>query len=104
MDTRTILEILFAVAICVGGALWLWFHPSRRQYDPDELVTVAEFSNATEARLWKMRLESMGVQCVLQNEITNTLGRHMIASEFTSVRLQVMGCDVGRAKRAISAS
>lgn len=104
MDTTTILEIALAVALCVGGAIYLWFHPSRRQYDPDELVTIAEFSNTTDANLWKMRLESMGIRCVLQNEQTNTLINPMVARDFASVRIQVMGCDVGRAKRVISDS
>ncbi len=100
----TILEVALAVALCVGGAIYLWFHPSRRQYEPDDLVTIAEFRNPTDANLWKMRLESMGVRCVLQNENVQRLVNPVGAMDLAPIQLQVMGCDVGRAKQVISAS
>jgi hypothetical protein len=104
MDLTTALWAALAVAVCVAGVAWLWFHPSRHKYDPDELVTIAEFANTTDAHLWKTRLESQGVQCVLANEASSTLINTMVASDFASVRLQVLGRDFGRAKRIIGAS
>lgn len=104
MDLTTMLWVILAVVICVGGAAWLWLHPSRRKYDLDELITIAEFANATDARLWKIRLESQGVHCVLQNETSSTLINPMLASDFASVQLKVLGRDFGRARKIINAS
>jgi len=51
-----------------------------------DLVSIAEFDNATEAHILKSRLESEGIPCYLTNENLNTL---MLGISFARVRLQV---------------
>lgn len=98
-----ILGAAAAAAICVGGAIYVWTHAPKRKCDPDELTTIAEFANANDARLWKMRLETQGVHCILANEQSNTLVNPMLSPDFAAVRIQVLGCDVGRARRVLGA-
>ena len=101
MDPKTIIEVILAVAICVAGVIYLWFHPSRRTHDPNELVTVAEFLNVNDARMWKMRLQSQGVQCTIIGDISNTWAERV---DLGSIRLQVLGNDVARAQRILRES
>lgn len=99
---KTILGAAAAVAICAGGVIYVWRHPSRRKFDPDEDVTIAEFSNPEEARMWKMRLESQGVPCVLSGETRTTAAAMMpAAGDLCSIHLIVLGRDVGRARRVL---
>lgn len=41
-------------------------YPDTANLPPDALVTVCRFHNAFDADLWKMRLQSEGIECVLQ--------------------------------------
>jgi len=52
----------------------------------EELITIATFSNVTEAYLVKARLESEGIICRLHDENINSL---MPTSSFGGVKLQV---------------
>ena len=90
-----------AIAICVGGVIYIWKHPSRRKYDPDETVTVAEFSNPEDARLCKMRLESQGVRCITSGETRTSVAAMLPNADLFSIQLQVLGCDVGRARKIL---
>ena len=66
---------------------------AKKQVGPDELVTIARFQDLTEAELAAGRLESAGIECVLQDEHMSsmvpfglyTLGGAMLGG----VRLQV---------------
>lgn len=51
-----------------------------------DLVSIAEFSNASEAHILKCRLEAEGIPCYLTNENLNTL---MSGISFARIRLQV---------------
>ena len=98
-----ILGGMAALVTCIAGAVYLWKHPSRRKYDPEELVTVAEYANANDARLWKMRLESQGVPCFIVGELIASRASIGVG-DLSSIRLQVLGCDVGRARRILGQS
>ena len=92
-----------ALAICIGGAIYLWKHASKRSYDSEDLITVAEFASASDARLWRMRLESQGVRCITVGEIPASRA-NLGVGDLSAVRLQVLGCDVGRARRILGQS
>lgn len=97
--------VAVAVGVCVVGVWYLWGRARGRPVEPDDLVTVAEFTDATQAKMWKMRLESQGVRCVLIGEDSfNYTGTQLASVNIIPIRLQVLARDVGRARQIIEAS
>ena len=60
----------------------------------EELITIATFNIPTEAYLLKAKLESEGIECVLNDEYMNSL---MPIGGFGGVKLQVYFSDSFRA-------
>ena len=60
--------------------------------NPDELVTIARFTLAAEADLVVGRLESAGIDCVLQDEHVSTIYTFGLAA-MGGMRLQVRAED-----------
>lgn len=84
--------------------IWAWTSATKRNHDPDEVVTIAEFAAGADARLWKMRLESQGVECIILGETPVTRASLVPNTDLAAVRLQVLGRDAGRARRILSQS
>lgn len=101
MDAGQLIGVAAAIAVCVGGVWWLWRHATRHRYGADDLITVAEFYDPTEANICKIRLESQGVQCCLMGDNTVLMNPLRARTQSNVIRLQVLGRDIGRAKQAI---
>lgn len=100
MLTEDILGAVCAVVVAVGGAIVIWRNTRTKTYDPDELVTVADFSNETEAGLWEMRLKSQGVECSI---LGTGFRRYVFPSEaYPAFSLQVKAANVNRARQILS--
>lgn len=93
-----------AVVVAVAGIWWLWGHAQQRKYGPDDTVTIAVFSNATEAQLCKSKLQAAGIECMLTGaEAIYARSMFLAAASTRRVRVSVLGRDVGRARQALSA-
>jgi len=65
LTTGDILGAIGAVVIIVVGLILIWRNAGKKALDPDELITIAQFANPTEAGLWESRLESQGIGCTV---------------------------------------
>lgn len=69
--------------------------------DLDTMVTVAAFSSAIEAHLWRERLRAAGVRCMVVGDISHSYMR--FPNLFgPSIRLQVLAKDAPRAQHVLS--
>lgn len=62
----------------------------------DELVTVARYNQLNEAYLVKTRLESVGIECFIPDEIISSTHMQYLIGQ-AGVRLQVKGKDIFKA-------
>ena len=63
---------------------------------PEELITIANFSQVMEAHLSKMRLESEGIECFIADEFT-VASNWLFSNAIGGVKLNVKESDVERA-------
>ena len=64
----------------------------------DTLVTVARFQHATNAHLYRQRLEIEGIQCFLHDEVASRVV-HAGAALIGGIKLQVRESDVPRLRK-----
>lgn len=107
MDTLIgILKIIGAIAIIIVP-LWITVRSKQKGNDrgiypvhpdidlfsrPDELVTIARFSNASYAEMWQMRLRDEGVDCVITGNISSRIG-----GNHTGIEAKVRAADAEHA-------
>jgi hypothetical protein len=99
---------IIVAAIVVTVIVWLRKPSdlSKAPQDPDALVTIFEADGSMAGEMLKMRLNSFGIDCVLNGEITaRTHQHHLLGGTFRPrVQIMVRAADVERALEVLRQS
>ncbi len=93
-----IIGAVAALLVVVVGLVIIWKRAGKRKYDPDELVVVAHFGNENEAQIWKMRLKSNGIECMIYGANSQ---RFIAFGPDSGIRLAVRAADAPHAAKLL---